>query len=256
MTREIAARRHRAILARLDNAESATVEELARSLDVSKETIRRDLKFLSGDGRLAVVHGGALRGEQSEASFASRRTVNRIGKEAIASLAASFVGDGMTILLDSGTTTEAVARALLRAGRQRLAVHTTSLANARLMSRLAGARVFLIGGEFDRNEDASSGQEALRAIARISADFAFATVGGVDAEGRLNDYTRVGAATRSALIAAAERSFLMADSSKFGRVLPSRIVGDDRIAALLVDRAPPDPIVRALAERGIKVAFE
>lgn len=253
MTRDIAARRHRAILARLENAESATVEELARSLEVSRETIRRDLKVLSADGRLSVVHGGALRSEHSEATFANRRTVNRAGKEAIASLAASLVGDGMTVLLDSGTTTEAVARALVRSGCQRLVVHTTSLANARLLSRLQGARIFLIGGEFDRNEDASSGPEAQRAIARLSADYAFASIGGVDEEGCLTDYTRAGAATRSALLNAAERGFLMADSSKFGRALPSRIAGDGQAAGLLVDRIPPEPIASALAARGIRI---
>jgi len=253
MIRDIAAERHRAILAKLDKAEAVTVEELARSLDVSRETIRRDLKVLSANGRLSVVHGGALRSEHSEASFANRRTVNRAGKDAIAGLAAALVGDGMTVLLDSGTTTEAVARALVRSGCERLVLHTTSLANARLVSRLAGARVFLIGGEFDRNEDATSGPDALRAIARLSADFSFASVGGVDQQGRLTDYTRAGAATRSALLAAAERGFLMADSSKFGLALPSRIAGDESIAGLLVDRLPPEPMAAALAERGVRV---
>jgi DeoR family glycerol-3-phosphate regulon repressor len=256
MTRDIAARRHRAILGRLDDAESVTVEELARSLDVSRETIRRDLKLLSADGRLSLVHGGALRNEPSEASFANRRTVNRAGKEVIAALAATLIGDGMTILLDSGTTTEAVARALVQSGRQRLVVHTTSLANARIVSRLADARVFLIGGQFDRNEDASSGPEAQRAIARLSADFSFASAGGLDAKGQLTDYTRAGAATRSALLSAAERGFMMADSSKFGLSLPSRIAGDEHIAGLLVDRVPPEPIASALAERGIKIVSE
>jgi DeoR/GlpR family transcriptional regulator of sugar metabolism len=253
MTRDIAARRHRAILDDLDRLQSVTVEELARSLEVSRETIRRDLKVLSADGRLSIVHGGAIRNERSEASFASRRSVNREGKERIASLAASMLGDGMTILLDSGTTTEAVARALARSDRKRLVVHTTSLENARLVSRLPGARVFLIGGEFDRNEDATSGSEALRAIARLSADLSFVSVGGVDMEGRLTDYNRAGAAIRGALLHAAEQGFLMADSSKFGLVLPSRIEGEERCAALLVDRLPPETIGAKLAENRVRV---
>ena len=253
MTRDIAARRHRAILDNLDRLESVTVEELARALDVSRETIRRDLKVLSADGLLSVVHGGAIRNERSEASFASRRSVNREGKERIASVAVSMLGDGMTILLDSGTTTEAVARALARSDHKRLIVHTTSLENARLISRLPDARIFLIGGEFDRNEDATSGAEALRAIARLSADLSFVSVGGVDAEGRLTDYTRAGAATRSALLNAAEQGFLMADSSKFGLVLPSRIAGEEACAGLLVDRLPPDSIAAKLAENGVRV---
>ncbi|CAN7664917.1 DeoR/GlpR family DNA-binding transcription regulator [Bosea sp. LjRoot90] len=253
MARDIAARRHRTILERLDRFESITVEELAQSLDVSRETIRRDLKALSTSGLLSVVHGGAIRNERSEAPFTSRRTVNRAGKELIADLAVSLLGDGMTILLDSGTTTEALARALARSDRKRLIVHTTSLENARLASRLPGARVFLIGGEFDRNEDATTGAETLRAIARLSADFAFVSVGGVDPDGRLTDYTRAGAATRSALLHAAEQGFLMADSSKFGLVLPSRIGSDEPFAGLLVDQMPPAPLAAKLVECGVTV---
>lgn len=253
MTREIAARRHRAILAELDKADTVTVEELARSLDVSRETVRRDLKALSAEGHLSVVHGGALRNERSEASFANRRTINRAGKEAIAGLAASLVGNGMTVLLDSGTTTEAVARALARSGCERLVIHTTSLENARLASRLPGARVFLIGGEFDRNEDATTGAEALKAIARLSADFSFVSVGGIGPDGWATDYTRAGAATRSALLSAAEQGFLMADSSKFGLELPSRIGSDEPGAGLLVDRMPPAAIMARLTARGVRI---
>jgi DeoR family glycerol-3-phosphate regulon repressor len=251
MTRDIAARRHHAILASLDEQRSVTVEELAQSLNVSRETVRRDLKALSTGGLLSIVHGGAIRNERSEAPFASRRTVNRAGKELIAGLAVSLIGDGMTILLDSGTTTEALARALAQSDRKRLTVHTTSLENARLMSRLPDARIFLIGGEFDRNEDATTGAETLRAIARLSADFAFVSVGGVDPDGRLTDYTRAGAAIRSALLGAAEQGFLMADSSKFGLVLPSRIGGDEPRAGLLVDRMPPAALAANLTERGV-----
>jgi DeoR/GlpR family transcriptional regulator of sugar metabolism len=159
----------------------------------------------------------------------------------------------MTILLDSGTTTEALARALARSDRKRLIVHTTSLENARLVSRLTGTRVFLIGGEFDRNEDATTGPETLRAIARLSADFAFVSVGGVDPDGYLTDYTRAGAATRTALLNAAEQRFLMADSGKFGLELPSRINGDKPCAGLLVDQAPPSPLVTKLTEEGVRI---
>ncbi|MFJ5369221.1 DeoR/GlpR family DNA-binding transcription regulator, partial [Bosea sp. CER48] len=197
--------------------------------------------------------GGALRNERSEAPFENRRTVNRAGKEAIAGLAASLVGNGMTVLLDSGTTTEAVARALARSGCERLTVHTTSLANARLASRLPGARVFLIGGEFDRNEDATTGAEALKAIARLSADFSFVSVGGVDERGWLTDYTRAGATIRTALLNAAEQGFAMADSSKFGLLLPSRIGGDQPFAGLLVDLPPPGAIATKLVEGGVRI---
>jgi DeoR/GlpR family transcriptional regulator of sugar metabolism len=253
MTRILAANRHRAILRRLDEAEAATVEELAATLGVSRETIRRDLKRLSAEGRLSVVHGGALRGDRSEAPFAQRRMLNRAGKEIIAGLAAGLVGDGMSVVLDSGTTTEAVAQALARSGCERLVVHTPSLANARIVSRLPGARVFLLGGEFDRNDDATAGAEALRAVARLSADLAFASVGGIDEAGRATDYTRAGAAMRSAVLRTASQGYLLADATKFGRSLPSPIPHDETVAGLLVDVVPPPVIAEALAARAIRI---
>lgn len=253
MSRPLATSRHRAILRRLDEAEAASVEELASTLGVSRETIRRDLKHLAAGGRLAVVHGGALRRDASEAPLAERRAANRAGKEAIAEIAASLVEDGVTLLLDSGTSTEAVAEVLARSGRARLIVHTTSLANARILARLPGARLFLIGGEFDRDDDATAGPDACRAIARLSADLAFVGVGGVSEDGILTDYTRAAAAIRAAFLGAASRAYFLADRSKFGRSLPSRVPNQEAAIGLLVDAAPPAPLGKALARKGLRL---
>src|SRR5215213_5224553 len=125
MTRPIAARRHDDILKRIEATGTVSVEELSRKFGVSRETIRRDLKALAERGRVEVVHGGAARREVVEPALGQRSRENVEGKAAIGRAAAELVGDGMVVLLDSGTTTLAVARALR--AKQNLAICTNSL---------------------------------------------------------------------------------------------------------------------------------
>lgn len=253
MTRLLAATRHEAILRRLDEARSATVEELGARLDVSRETIRRDLKLLAGQGLLEVVHGGALRRERREAPFAERRMANREAKAAIATLAAGLVADGMSVLLDSGTTTEYVARALVQAGRRRLTIHTISVEAARICTALPEGRVRLIGGDFDGDDDATAGPEMQRVLARLSVDIAFVGVGAIDEQGELTDYTRLAATTRGLMLRAAEHPYLVGDGSKLGRRLASTVPEEERAAGLLTDRTPPAAVAAGLAAKGVAV---
>ena len=253
MPRLIPSSRHREILDRLAQAETVTVEELAAALDCSRETIRRDLRALAGQNRLTIVHGGALRRGLPEAPFSDRRAENRAAKEAIAALAVGLVSSGMSLLLDSGTTIQAVADALARSDRDRLSIHTTSFANAQALARHPGSRVHLIGGEVDPNDDATGGPEARRAIQRLSLDLAFVGVGGIDADGRMTDYTRNSASLRGAMLGAAEHAYFLADQSKFGRRLAGRVPDDARAAALIVDRHPNGPLAAALKRKRLTV---
>src|SRR5688572_2592751 len=107
MPRPLAIRRHDEIVRRLRAAGSVSVGELADTFGVSHETIRRDLKALSEQGQLDVVHGGAARRGVMEPALSQRQTENSDGKAAIARAAARLVPEGGTVLLDSGTTTSA-----------------------------------------------------------------------------------------------------------------------------------------------------
>ncbi len=109
--RAIAPHRHGEILRRLAADGAISVEDMAARLSVSRETIRRDLKTLAGRGQLAIVHGGATR-RSHEPALAIRQEDNRAGKAAIGRAAAALVEDGMVVVLDSGSTTMAVAQAI------------------------------------------------------------------------------------------------------------------------------------------------
>lgn len=118
--------RQSAILREVTARGSCAVADLARRLEVSGETIRRDIKRLASEGLLRKVHGGAmLPASLHEDSFQQRMGANAEAKQAIARAAAAHVADGDTLAFDTGTTTAYVARAL--AGRRDLLVVTNSL---------------------------------------------------------------------------------------------------------------------------------
>ena len=125
MVRPLAVRRHNEIVQRLRAAGSVSVGELANTFGVSHETIRRDLKLLADQGHLDVVHGGAARRGMMEPSISEREGENAEGKAAIARTAAGMVQEGQSVLIDSGTTTEALTYELV--GRPGLTVFTNSL---------------------------------------------------------------------------------------------------------------------------------
>ncbi len=249
--RPIAARRHDEILQRAGAAGSVAVGELARAFGVSRETIRRDLKYLADRGRLDLVHGGATRRDAHEPALAERLAENAPGKAAIGRRAATLVADGMVVLLDCGTTTLAVARALRE--RQGLTVCTTGLAVAQMLCRLPRTRVHLLGGEVDPAEEATAGIDVLEAIGRFRVDLAFIGGGGLTPDGEVTDYTRAGAELRGRMITAAARAWFVLDRGKFQRLTPVRIPHFASAAGLIVDAPPSAATAAALARRGLAV---
>ncbi len=250
MVRPIAARRHDDILKRIDTTGTVSVEELSRKFGVSRETIRRDLKALAGRGRLEVVHGGAARREVVEPALGQRSRENVDGKAAVGRAAAALVADGMVVLLDSGTTTLAVAQALRT--KQNLTVCTNSLPIAQLLCRVPGTRVHMLGGEIDPTDEAAVGVDVIEALGRFRVDVAFVGAGGLSDDGDVTDYTRTGAEIRGRMIKAAARAYLVLDREKFGRLTSIRIPGSEA-ATIIADVAPPEPLAEGLASRGLEI---
>lgn len=251
MARVLAVRRHRFVLDRLGRDGEVSVAEIAGALGVSQETVRRDLKLLAEEGRLRVVHGGASSLVPTEPDIALRSGVNAAGKAAIGRAAAALVRDGASVIIDSGTTTLAVAQAL--AERKRLTVYTNSLPVARLLARQAENSVVLLGGEIVLSDESTLGWDTVAMLAQYAADFAFIGVGGLTDEPAFLDYTRAGAEVRGMMLLQAKHPVLLADHTKLGRSTPVRVPNLDRAARLVTDRKLPAAFARAFAAAGIAV---
>lgn len=247
----LAEQRHQHILSRLASDGALSIAELVRELDVSRETIRRDLRVLAERGLIVTTHGGALSADRREPDLDVREGEHAAAKRAIGLRAAQLVPDGASVVIDSGSTTHAVARALL--SHRRLSIYTNDLRIALLLGRRNENRVALLGGELSDGEDAVFGLDTIQQLGQYHADFAFVGAGGISADGALTDYTRMVAEVRARMLRAASTAVVVADHSKFGRVTPVRIDGFELARYLITERMPARPIAKAIAARGPKI---
>ncbi|PZQ18901.1 MAG: GntR family transcriptional regulator [Ancylobacter novellus] len=250
MPRPIAARRLHEIVESVEAAKSVSVEELAERFGVSRETIRRDLKALAAQGRLDVVHGGALKRGVGEPPYAERAKENAAGKAAVGRLAAAMVEPGMVVLLDSGATTHEIASRLAKTPPKDVTVLATALADALMLAR-AGLKVVALGGEVDADDEATTGPDVTATLPRYRVDLAFVGIGGLTWDGDVTVFLRGAAETRAVMLDCAARGYFVADRSKFGRAGPARIAPRRPPAGVLVDVAPPARLEAGLAARGL-----
>jgi DeoR/GlpR family transcriptional regulator of sugar metabolism len=212
---------------------SVSVNDLHRSLDVSQETIRRDITKLSSDGRLRKTHGGALALDHAEPIFEERMAVNIEGKRAIGKIAADMVTDDCSVLIDSGTTTLCLAEFLVE--RRKLTIYTNDMHIAQRLSGRNENRVLLTGGEVLASEGALLGRDATVMLNNYYPDFAFVGVTAMASNPWLMDYTREAAELRTQMLSQARTKVLLADHSKFERTAPVQVSGLETVDIIITD---------------------
>ncbi len=212
----IASHRRQSILTRIHAGGVARVSELARELDVTEETIRRDLKLLAGRGEVERVHGGAVAPQaepELELPFAQRHAAHAGAKRAIAAAAARSVEPGQVIALDPSTTACQLALLLPDAP---LTVVTNSLVACSLLAEKPAIEVICTGGTLDPEAMAFFGLGAAAALAKLHVDRLFFSCRGVDLARGLSESDDRHAAVKLAMLDCAEAATLLVDTSKLG----------------------------------------
>jgi DeoR family fructose operon transcriptional repressor len=230
--------RRRLLLELIAGRGFATLDELVRLLGVSESTVRRDLEALDTAGSIKRTHGGAVTTAdlRSMPALEDRVASAPVEKRAIGRLAASLIEDGDTVLLDGGTTTVEVARALL--GRP-VQVVTNSIPIANLMSSSKQADVVLIGGFVSPRTGVAMGPLAVEMMRGIRVRKSILGAGGLVAEGVYNSNVLL-VETERQMMACAQEVIIVADASKFGRLSLSKLCDLDAIDAIVVDPGMPD----------------
>lgn len=220
------------ILDMLKQTQRVNVRELADYLQVSQESIRRDLKELEMRGYARRVYGGAVLDQQeSDQPFTDRLRVSSREKAKIGEAAASLVEDGMKVFIDTGTTTIACLKHIET--RKDLTVVSNSLAVAAHFFNLPQASVRVLGGRMRPDYQATYGHETVAALKEHFFDLAIIAISAIHAERGFMDFGEDEAILRRVAKAQAKRSIIVADSSKFGRLGSIHTFGLSEIDAVV-----------------------
>jgi DeoR/GlpR family transcriptional regulator of sugar metabolism len=245
--------RQRSIRRRLLLDGEVAFAPLSTEFGVSEMTIRRDIEALESEGAVRRVIGGAIAvGRAAEPPFRSRASHEAREKQHIAEVVVSQLSAGETVIVDSGSTALAVARAIRGRGLD-LTVVTPSVLVACELHDEPGSTVILAGGLVRPGELSLVGAEAVEGISRYTCDTYIAGVAGVDARHGLTDYHREDGAVKRAAVAAAGRVLVAADQTKLGRAHLVKVAPLAAIDLLITDAADAHPAVRALRQAGATV---
>lgn len=234
-----------------------SVNELAREFEVTTETVRRDLSLLESRHLLRRVHGGALPVDSFtvlEQLLSDRDASNTDQKRRIAVAAAALLPDAeATLVIDAGSTTVRLAEALPRD--RTLTVFTHAVPVAARLADLAHIELHLLPGRVRRNTQAAVGVETVEALGRIRADIAFLGTNGLTLSHGLSTPDQTEAATKSAIVACAQRVVVLADSSKLGQERTIRFAAIADVDILVTDDGIGEDRRAELEAAGLEVVI-
>ncbi len=245
-------KRHDAILGLVRQYGTISVADIAKSLEVSEETIRRDARPLQERGDIAKLHGAlTLPHYVGEAPLERRMRENVEAKRAIAKAASSLVEDGDSLIIDAGTTTSVFAQALR--SKRRLTVVTNSSDIARTLATVNGNIVYMAGGELMGDSGAAFGPSAIEFVSRFKVRHTFISIGAVDRKLGPMDAVLAEAQFASRALSCADHRVLLTDASKFGRSALVRVCGFEDLSKLVTDVRPDADMMELLTRANVAV---
>lgn len=243
--------RRRQILLELKLRPHVRISDLAQRFNVSTETVRRDFDALSDEGLVARAHGGASAPAQGNFPSLDERANARIKeRERIGRRAAQLVQAGETLMIDSGSTTIEMARALAYRGTP-CTVITNSIPVAMTLGHGAG-QVLLCPGEYLAAESALIGTETLEFLARFNVDRCFIGSSGFSEEGP-SETVRGFAAIKRGMLHRATRRHLLIGSEKFGRKGLAQVGDLSELQSIIVDARPKGALLSALVAANVEI---
>lgn len=244
--------RQKYILQQLQEYRSVRIADLCEQLNVTRETIRRDIYELEEKGLAKKVHGGAILDKANvEAEYMKRRTINIEEKKAIARLAASFVEDGDALYIDLGSTTYFFAQAIKT--KKNLTVITNSLPIAIELSSSPEIKVILPGGIIRNGELSLSGPISMKGLDEIYVDKAFIGVAGVAIKSGFTNIHLGEAEVTKKMLQNSQLKVVLADYAKFNTTTMVRVAKISDIDLLITDWKAPAEILTEIREHGVKV---
>ena len=245
--------RQLALLKSVQDLGSVTVEQLADQLGVTLQTVRRDVQRLAENGHVTRFHGGVRLPSSTTENLGHQQRVslNADAKTRIARSVAAALPNDCSLILNIGTTTEAIARALSR--HTGLRVITNNLNVASILSANPHCEVIVVGGVVRGRDQGIVGEAAVDFIRQFKVDIALIGISGIESDGSLRDYDYREVKVSQTILTHAREVWLAADHSKFNRNPMVRVCPIAEIDALFTDRQPPDEIQGVLEEAKVRL---
>jgi DeoR/GlpR family transcriptional regulator of sugar metabolism len=247
----LAAQRKDLILATLRTEGRVVAKELAADLELSEDTIRRDLRELAADGHLHRVHGGALPASPAVADFTVRTGIRQDAKVEVGRLAAGLVRPGQTVAVDGGTTAQQLVRHLPADLRATVVTHSPTIAVE--LATHPTVEVIIVGGRLFKHSVVAAGAAAHEAIGRISADLFFLGVTGIHPTAGLTTGDADEAAIKRAWTQRAGETYVLGSGEKIGAASAFEVVPLAAITAVLTDAGAPERGIAELRDVGVEV---
>ncbi|MDC7227795.1 MAG: DeoR/GlpR family DNA-binding transcription regulator [Spirochaetales bacterium] len=235
----------------IKNSGTVSVADLAQELSVSEMTIRRDLSEMENEGFLKRTHGGAVRevSRSYEPPFSARQEINKEAKTLIAEKAVSYLEEGDTIAVDSGTTALEFARLLNRF--RSLTIVTPSIHIASMFLTNPGIETILAGGIVRKNEGSMVGEITRKTFENLYFDKFFLSTAALSAEAGYTEYISEDAEIKRLIISHSKKTIALMDSTKLGRTAFSRVCGIEDTEILITDSKPDNGLIRDLTDNNV-----
>ena len=246
-------KRHEEIIEHIQLNGKVKVSELSQKYNISEVSIRKDLEVLEAQGHLTRIHGGAVGMNKLYVNMdlTERFKTNAAAKRALAELAAKFIDDNDTIMMNAGTTLAYVLRALR--GKKNISIVTNSVQNATEAALFPSFNVILLGGELDSKYQFTYGQDAIRQLENYHATKCILSVDGISAESGLTLYYSNEAELARKMIECSDVTIVAADSSKLGKNVFARITDAAKTDFLLTNRSDNSYEIEKLRKLGVKI---
>lgn len=245
--------RHERIIQLVKQNGYMSIDALAKELDVTPQTIRRDINMLAEEDILRRYHGGAGLGSNSvqNEDYAKRKVWNQQEKDRIASLVAEHIPNNSSLFMNIGTTVESVARSLQ--DHTGLKIITNNLNVASIFSGNEEFEVTIAGGTVRQRDGGIIGEATIDFIRQFKVDYAVMGISGIDDDGTLLDFDYREVRVAQAMIEHARKIFLVADHSKIGRNAVVKLGHISQVTAMFTDLQPPETLIHQIDTAGVQL---
>jgi len=245
------AERHKHILGKLVENQKVSTINLALELNISEDTIRRDLIELNKKGLLEKVYGGAFPVIDKPANIFDITIVNRDKKDIIGNKALSLITDGQVIIMSGGTTNLAFAK--LIPADLKATIYTYSLPIAMQLSQHSNVELIFIGGKMQKNAMVTIGMDVVHVLSKLKVDICFMGASSINVRLGLTEMGYEVSIVKKAMMQASDKVVTMVSSEKLNTKMPYVVSELNQLNTIITDLNPKNPILEEYIKAGVQV---